>query len=258
MRKLAFWSLVALFAAAPSAWADDEMLDMAVPQSREVLDAAPGVVSLTFTTPADASWARILVLNAAGENVALEPPIVEAQDVTVYLDEGIPEGTYTVYYRIYDGDEPRGGSYEFAVGHGDWTLDGVVPWAGEENEPAILREDDPPGWTPESGGYAEEPGVAGEEVGVDAGVEASEVAESEAVESVAPESSAANPSPDPLPASALPALSPWVWAAPAMVVLALVVGIIVRAIRRREPGGERFSDTIQQDVPDAPKRAKKE
>ncbi|MBP8919907.1 MAG: copper resistance protein CopC [Micropruina sp.] len=135
--------LMVMVGAAPAAQADD-YLDASDPQPRQELQDAPGWVTLSFRSKASANLAKVLVLDAGGKNVTSGALIVEGTNVTSQLDDNLPRGTYSVYYRTSGSDgKPRGGAFQFAYGPGQWTpLDKEV-WVGEAEEPPILKNPDP-------------------------------------------------------------------------------------------------------------------
>lgn len=129
---------------APSAQAVDDYLVLSTPERHAELDRRPGWVTLVFASDAGASYAAIVVQNAAGENVTVGPPIVEGDNVTIQLVDGLPRGTYTVIYRTEDADGgPRGGAYQFAYGPGNWTEVDEV-WIGEDEQPPEIENPGPP------------------------------------------------------------------------------------------------------------------
>ena len=135
--------LLLALASTPSARADDYLMG-SDPQPRQELKEAPGWVTLAFASRATAKLAKVLVLNSSGKNVTTGALIVEGTNVTTQLDDGLPRGTYSVYYRTSGSDgKPRGGAFQFSYGSGQWTpLDAEV-WVGEQEEPPILKNPDP-------------------------------------------------------------------------------------------------------------------
>ena len=159
---LAVWLLACagIFLGALPARADAGGLLVSTPDGREEVDDAPGAVTLVFEGEVDDEVAKVLVLDSNGDNVTAGPLIVETTNVTTQLEDGLPEGTYTVHYRVDgSGGEPRGGAFQFSYGGGSFTDLPDASWTGSANEPAILRGDNPNG--PEESGPAESesPGV---------------------------------------------------------------------------------------------------
>jgi methionine-rich copper-binding protein CopC len=159
---LVVWLLACagVFLGALPAQADAGGLLVSTPDGREEVDDAPGAVTLVFEGKVDGDVAKVLVLDAKGDNVTAGPLIVETTNVTTQLEDGLPKGTYTVHYRVDGkGGEPRGGAFQFAYGGGRFTDLPDASWTGSANEPAILRGDNPNG--PEESGPAqsESPGV---------------------------------------------------------------------------------------------------
>lgn len=137
-------ALALLLAAAPTAQAADDYLVVSDPEPHAELQDRPGWVTLVFASPAGASYAAIVVQNAAGENVTIGGLIVEGTNVTTQLVSGLPKGTYTVIYRTEGADGgPRGGAFQFAYGPGAWT-DVKDVWIGEEEQPPEIDDPGPP------------------------------------------------------------------------------------------------------------------
>lgn len=214
-----------LGAIVPPAQAADDYLVLSTPERHAELDRRPGWVTLVFASDAGASYAAIVVQNAAGENVTVGPPIVEGDNVTIQLVDGLPRGTYTVFYRTEDADGgPRGGAFQFAYGPGSWTdIDEV--WIGEDEQPPEIDDPGPP---PSSLDPDETP-----------------TAEPEPSLSPSPTQSAVetpvtSPSPSESPTAELPGedTNPtgWIVAIGAGLAALVVGGIVV--VRRRGAGGE--------------------
>lgn len=211
---------------APVAYAADDYLVVSDPEPHAELSTRPGWVTLVFASDAGASYAAIVVQNAAGENVTVGPLIVEGTNVTTQLVDGLPKGTYTVIYRTEDADgQPRGGSFQFAYGTGSWTQVKDV-WIGEDEQPAEIDDPGPP---PSSLDPIETPSDEPEPI------------ESESPSTPASSSTAPSvaPSPSQSPGgSELPGEQPnqtgWLVALGAAVAAVIVGGIVV--LRRRGTG----------------------
>lgn len=113
------------------------------PLDRQELDAAPGWVTLAFDREVDPGSAKVLVLDAQGRNATVGQLIVEGTNVTTQLEDGLPRGTYTVRYRVVTTEEPFGGAYQFSYGQGSFTDLPDRSWSGTDDEPPVLRNDDP-------------------------------------------------------------------------------------------------------------------
>lgn len=153
---LAVWLLACLgvLCAALPAHAATGGLLTSDPGGGEQLDRAPGWVNLAFDHTVDDRVAKVLVLDAKGDNVTAGPLIVEATNVTTQLEDGLAKGTYTVHYRVDGQDgEPRGGAFQFSYGTGTFSDPPDRSWSGGSNEPVILRGDNPNG--PEESGPPE-------------------------------------------------------------------------------------------------------
>jgi methionine-rich copper-binding protein CopC len=130
------------------------------PQERSRLDSPPGAVTLAFDGVVDEKVAKVLVLDAKGDNVTAGPLIVENTNVTSQLQDGLPKGVYTVHYRVDGkGGEPRGGAFQFSYGSGSFSDPADKSWSGTAQEPQILRGDDPNGPERSDAPATESPGV---------------------------------------------------------------------------------------------------
>lgn len=108
------------------------------------LSRAPGWVTMAFSFEVDPSTAKVLVLDETGRNVTTGPLVVEWTNITTQLQDELPQGTYTVHYRVSRPDgEPLGGTYQWAYGKGTWGTTGPTEWSGTDAEPEILKNPDP-------------------------------------------------------------------------------------------------------------------
>lgn len=125
------------------------------PRPKQELSQAPGWVTLVFKRDVDRSVAKILVTNSKGANVTVNALIVEGNNVTTQLRDGLPKDTYTVHYRIDRADgQPEGGAFQFAYGNGRWTSLPDASWSGSAEEPELMSNPNPNVATPPP---AEEP-----------------------------------------------------------------------------------------------------
>lgn len=113
------------------------------PQPQAELERAPGWVNLAFDSRVDAGIAKVLVLNADGQNVTTGQLIVEFNTITTQLIDDLPEGTYTVQYRSDDEGDPLGGSFQFSYGSGSFSSDADTTWQGADSEPEVIKNPDP-------------------------------------------------------------------------------------------------------------------
>ena len=114
------------------------------PQDRQELGDAPGAVTLAFERDVDPGVAKVVVIGPDGQNVTDGPLIVEGTNVTSRLRDDLPQGTYTVHFRVDGrGDRPEGGAYQFSYGPGRFTELPDRSWSGSDQEPAVLRGTNP-------------------------------------------------------------------------------------------------------------------
>ncbi|TFI40967.1 copper resistance protein CopC [Rhodococcus sp. 1R11] len=104
----------ALFAAAPAS-AHSELVS-SDPPADATLEFAPIGVGLVFNQDINESFATISVVGPGDTQWAQGTATVEGPDVSVLLQDGLPNGEYTVGYRVTSADgHPITGSYGFSV-----------------------------------------------------------------------------------------------------------------------------------------------
>lgn len=125
---------------------------VARPAPNAELDAQPDAVTVAFLShPGDP--AKIVVEDANGRSVASASPRVVSTNIIIQTDGDLGPGTYTVKYRVQGKDGPEGGSYQFAVGQGDFDAIGFSTWVGPAQMPKALAlpQDSATGPTPSAG-----------------------------------------------------------------------------------------------------------
>ncbi|HEX2070795.1 MAG TPA: copper resistance protein CopC [Thermoleophilaceae bacterium] len=88
------------------------------PPRGAALDRQPQRVAVTFDEPVESSFGALRVFDASGERVDAGDVERPADDtLAVTLDAGLPDGAYTVTYRVVSVDaHPVAGGYSFTVG----------------------------------------------------------------------------------------------------------------------------------------------
>ena len=109
---------LSLLAAVPTGAFAHALLEDAQPASGAVLKTAPATVQLQFSKPIEPTFSRVRVMNADGQRVDDDKPVVAAQGrktIQVGLASLTP-GTYKVVWRIVaqDGHHAQG-EYSFTV-----------------------------------------------------------------------------------------------------------------------------------------------
>ncbi|MFI6207212.1 copper resistance CopC/CopD family protein [Streptomyces sp. NPDC051041] len=101
------------------------------PRQGAVVDRAPAQVSLTFSERVAVDGDALRVLDPRGKRVDDgEPAGAGGTTYTVRLHSGLPDGTYTVTYRVVSADShPVAGAFTFSIGAPSKTS---VPAAGQE------------------------------------------------------------------------------------------------------------------------------
>lgn len=88
------------------------------PADGSSLEAAPSQVRLTFNEPVQAVEGATRLFSSDGNSTVMTAHAVDST-VTVDLPEDLPDGQYSLTYRIISADgHPVGGSVTFEVGHG--------------------------------------------------------------------------------------------------------------------------------------------
>lgn len=107
--------LVALLVAAGPAWAHNS-LRAATPVQQSTLTSAPTEIVLEFMSRLDPTFTTIVLTDAAKRKVGTGEPVVAGAKGTVQVTDTLPNGTYTVAYRVVSADgHPVQGSYPFTV-----------------------------------------------------------------------------------------------------------------------------------------------
>lgn len=127
------WMLVAvmicgaaLFGASPAS-AHSELVS-SDPPADVTLEFAPIGVGLKFNQDINESFATISLIGPDDEQWAQGSATVEGPDVSVLVKDGLPNGQYTVGYRVTSADgHPITGSYEFAVEIAATTSNSALP-----------------------------------------------------------------------------------------------------------------------------------
>jgi len=109
----------ALCVLAPDAGAH-ATLERSVPERGAVLDRPPAKVELGFDEPVEAAFGAVRVFDAAGEQVGTGPvtrPGGDGSRIAVALPRSLPDGAYTVTFRVVSSDgHPVQGGLTFVVG----------------------------------------------------------------------------------------------------------------------------------------------
>ena len=147
--------LVVLAPATPAA-AHNQLIETD-PAPQDQLTTSPDAVELVFVEPLDPDYTTVIVNDADQSPVPLGEQVIDGGRVTVSLPSPLPDGAYTVAYRVVSNDgHPVQGSYEFTVaGAGaadaDAEADDETP-APEPGEPAAVAAGDDGAGSEDSGG----------------------------------------------------------------------------------------------------------
>jgi copper transport protein len=120
-------SAVALWPSAALAHANLASSD---PAQGAALDTAPDHVTLTFTEPPDPEISTIEILNSAGAEVQegqVQPVSGDRRSLQVALRPDLPDGVYTVSWRVFSITDGHQTAQAFAFGVGVQASDVAVP-----------------------------------------------------------------------------------------------------------------------------------
>ncbi|MCG5436937.1 copper resistance CopC family protein [Micromonospora foliorum] len=107
--------LVAVLIPGSPAWAHNS-LRTATPAQDATLPNAPTEVTLEFTQRLDPTFTTIVLTDAAKRKLPTGEPVVTGATSAVRVTDPLPNGTYTVAYRVVSVDgHPVQGSYPFTV-----------------------------------------------------------------------------------------------------------------------------------------------
>ncbi|MFG2050757.1 copper resistance protein CopC [Micromonospora sp. NPDC048935] len=107
--------LVVLLVPAAPAWAHNS-LKSATPARDATLPSAPTQVALEFMQRLDPAFTTVVLTDATRRKLATGDPVVTGAKSTVQVTDPLPNGTYTVAYRVVSVDgHPVQGSYPFTV-----------------------------------------------------------------------------------------------------------------------------------------------
>jgi copper transport protein len=113
------------------------VLQQVTPGNDSVVETAPEQVVLRFSEPIETALGAVRVLNESGEPVSTGSLIrPDERSVGVRLDEDLPNGTYTVAWRVTSADQhPVFGASVFHVGAPGARPAGVTEQVLAESEP---------------------------------------------------------------------------------------------------------------------------
>ncbi|MCG5449420.1 copper resistance CopC family protein [Micromonospora hortensis] len=107
--------LVAVLIPAGPAWAHNS-LKTATPARDATVQSAPTEVTLEFMQRLDPAFTTIVLTDAGKRKLPIGEPVVTGAKSTVQVTDTLPNGTYTVAYRVVSVDgHPVQGSYPFTV-----------------------------------------------------------------------------------------------------------------------------------------------
>ena len=108
---------VLLFAAPTSAEAHDEFLS-SYPEAGSTIGTSPTEITLSFSGEllTDTGSAVIEVLDASGQNITVDPPVIETVTATQHLSPDPSAGPFTVRWKVVSSDgHPISGEFGYTV-----------------------------------------------------------------------------------------------------------------------------------------------
>ncbi|TNH28075.1 copper resistance protein CopC [Micromonospora orduensis] len=138
--------LVALLIPAGPAWAHNT-LRSAAPVQESTLSSAPTEIVLEFVERLDPTFTTIVLTDAAKRKIPTGDPVVGGAKGSVQVTEALPNGTYTVAYRVVSTDgHPVQGSYPFTVADPNSSAAPIVSTTTDApSAAASVQDDDGPG-----------------------------------------------------------------------------------------------------------------
>lgn len=113
---LAVSTAVLMIVGATSASAHDQLIDSS-PSVDQHLDAAPTQIRLEYSAEIMDVGAAVILADAAGTDWTSGDPVLDGPTVTVPVDPELPDGAYTVRWRVVSSDgHAISGSIPFQVG----------------------------------------------------------------------------------------------------------------------------------------------
>jgi copper transport protein len=133
---VAAWSVGALAAPAFA----HALLQSSRPAANATLQAAPEQVSLTFTEPPDPTLSTVQLLGSSGAEVSLGRLRIDGPTITVPITGSMPDGTYTVNWRVVSRTDGHvtAGSFAFGVGRAPAAQAGGASVGGTSPFPSAL------------------------------------------------------------------------------------------------------------------------
>ena len=134
---------LALLVAATPAWAHNS-LSSASPAREATLSRAPTEITLEFLARLDPAFTTIVLTDGTKRRVPTGDPVVDGTKSTVQVTDTLPNGTYTVAYRVVSADgHPVQGSYPFTVADpAGRTAPTVAPTTASASPAAATAGDD--------------------------------------------------------------------------------------------------------------------
>ncbi|MGW5557693.1 copper resistance CopC family protein [Micromonospora sp. NPDC003944] len=127
--------LMAVLIPTGPAWAHNS-LRAATPARDATLPSAPTEVTLEFMQRLDPAFTTIVLTDAAKRKLPTGDPVVTGAKSTVQVTDTLPNGTYTVAYRVVSVDgHPVQGSYPFTVADPTSTAAPVVAVSASASAP---------------------------------------------------------------------------------------------------------------------------
>lgn len=123
---------IAVLLTGTTAYAHDTLTDSS-PAEGETLDEAPSELRLTYSANVLELGAEVVVTDSDGATVATGEPSVDGADVTVALEDALPNGSYEITWRVTSSDgHPISGVIPFSVEAAEATTEESTEESTEE------------------------------------------------------------------------------------------------------------------------------
>lgn len=154
--------MLAVLGAAP-AQAHDVLVSSS-PADGEVLAVPPPEIELTFSGEIQDISPQVIIAGADGTQIASPEPMVDGTLVTADVQDGLPDGSYVVTWRVVSADgHPIAGRFSFGVGDAEPSTPTSATIGNEAEEPTSGST------TTDHGGDHEVLGGHGEHIAMGAG-----------------------------------------------------------------------------------------
>ncbi|MDM4719525.1 copper resistance protein CopC [Micromonospora sp. WMMA1363] len=153
-------TVVALLLVPAAPAAAHNALKAATPAKDARLTEPPKQITLEFLQKLNPAFTTITLSDATLQKVPTSEPTVDGGEGTITVDQALPNGTYTVAYRVVSADgHPVQGSYRFTVADPTASGSPEAAAAPATSDPAAEASTTPASPAPAAGATGDGPGV---------------------------------------------------------------------------------------------------